>query len=359
MGSDKPIKILIIEDNKKIFKYIIDLLKKEKVLVGEFKTVSSLAKANTYIKQHNSIDIILLDLSIADMSHNDSLSKFYSLSKDLPLVFLTDSNKDLALTAIQIGAQDYLFKGTFDAQMLQRTIYYAMERKKIELNLEQRKDDFMSATSHELKTPLTSQKAFIQVLDHMVTQNNDQKYKRYIKKIAIQNEKLSQIVNSLLDANKIKEGRLLYTPTEFDINVLLEEIITDLKQTTNRTVTVASDVKTHIKTDKAKIDQVISNLISNAVKYSPISSDILITLKEKKNSIIVSIQDYGIGIDIVNFEHIFEPFYRISGHRERTFPGLGMGLYISNEIIKHLGGNMWVESTKGKGSTFYFSIPLS
>jgi signal transduction histidine kinase len=229
----------------------------------------------------------------------------------------------------------------------------------IDEKFEKLKENFLSATSHELKTPLTSQKAFIQILDQMVTQNNDQQYKRYIKKISEQNEKLSQLVNSLLDANKIKDGRLLYTPTKFDMNLLIKEIITDLKQTTNRTITVASSVKKSIQTDKGKMDQVISNLIINAIKYSPHSSEILINIKEKNNSMIVSIQDFGIGIDIGNFEDIFKPFYRITGHRERTFPGLGMGLYISNEIIKHLGGRMWLESTKGKGSTFFFSIPFT
>jgi len=224
-------------------------------------------------------------------------------------------------------------------------------------NLEQLKEDFLSASSHELKTPLTSQKAFIQLLDQLVTQNNDQQYKRYIKKIADQNEKLSQLVNSLLDASKIKDGRLLTNPTTFNLNTLIKEIIFDLNQAYEHSIILKESIDFEITTDKAKIDQVITNLIHNAVKYSSSKSEIIVTLTRQKDSIIVSIKDSGIGIDQENLEHIFKPFYRIKGHKERTFPGLGMGLFISNEIIKHLGGRMWVESTKGNGSVFYFSLP--
>lgn len=224
-------------------------------------------------------------------------------------------------------------------------------------NLEQLKEDFLVATSHELKTPLTSQKAFIQILDQMVITNNDQQYKRYIKKIAEQNEKLSRLVNSLLDASKIKDGRLLTTPATFNLTTLVQEIISDLNQTYKHTILLKDSIDHEITTDKGKIDQVITNLIHNAAKYSSNNSEIIITLSQVAKDIIVSVQDSGIGIDSANFDNIFKPFYRIKGHKERTFPGLGMGLFISNEIIKHLGGRMWVESSKGKGSTFYFSLP--
>lgn len=359
MDPKIPTHILLIEDSKNLDVTIQSLLEKGETFVGGIDSVKSLAEANNLLEKSKDINIILLDLSIADMSQGEIVNKFYSLSKDLPLVFLTDSNEDLALTAIRIGAQDYLFKGTFDKKMLTRTIFYAIERKKIELDLEQRKENFMSATSHELKTPLTSQKAFIQILDQMTTRNNDHKYKKYIKKIADQNEKLAQLVNSLLDATKIKEGRLLYTPSEFDITSLVQEVISDLNYSYNRTIKVKGNVNRKIVSDKAKVDQVVTNLIHNAIKYSPNTTEIIVSLQEKQKNLVVSVQDFGIGIDHVNFEHIFEPFYRITGHRERTFPGLGMGLYISNEIIKHLGGSMWVESTKGKGSIFYFSLPLT
>ena len=242
-------------------------------------------------------------------------------------------------------------------QMRQSNMKYNNMPSDIANNLEQLKEDFLSASSHELKTPLTSQKAFIQLLDQLVTQNNDQQYKRYIKKIADQNEKLSQLVNSLLDASKIKDGRLLTNPTTFNLNTLIKEIIFDLNQAYEHSIILKESIDFEITTDKAKIDQVITNLIHNAVKYSSSKSEIIVTLTRQKDSIIVSIKDSGIGIDQENLEHIFKPFYRIKGHKERTFPGLGMGLFISNEIIKHLGGRMWVESTKGNGSVFYFSLP--
>lgn len=226
-------------------------------------------------------------------------------------------------------------------------------------DFEQFKENFLSATSHELKTPLTSQRAFIQILDQMTTKNNDLIYKKYIQKIALQNEKLSQLVNNLLDASKIKDGRLMYTPSKFDLEELINEIITDFNHSHKHTIRLKGTTQNEIISDKGKVDQVITNLLHNAIKYSPITSEIIIELKTKAKSVIVSIIDAGIGIDTNNIEHIFKPFYRIHGHKERTFPGLGMGLYISNEIVKHLGGTLQVKSTKGKGSTFTMSLPIS
>ncbi|HRN71239.1 MAG TPA: ATP-binding protein, partial [Candidatus Woesebacteria bacterium] len=147
-------------------------------------------------------------------------------------------------------------------------------------------------------------------------------------------------------------------PSSFNLTVLIQEVIADLNQTYKHHIVLQGAINHDITTDKGKIDQVITNLIHNAAKYSSSTTEIIVTLQELNDSVVVSVQDFGIGIDAHNLEDVFKPFYRIKGHRERTFPGLGMGLFISNEIIKYLGGRMWLESAKGKGSTFYFSLPL-
>ena len=110
--------------------------------------------------------------------------------------------------------------------------------------------------------------------------------------------------------------------------------------------------------DKERTGQVITNFISNAIKYSPKGGEIIISINANTNGIIFCVQDYGIGITADHINKVFEQFFRVSGDDQHTFPGLGLGLYICGEIIKRQGGKIWAESTKDKGSSFYFSLPL-
>jgi signal transduction histidine kinase len=110
--------------------------------------------------------------------------------------------------------------------------------------------------------------------------------------------------------------------------------------------------------DRERVGQVMTNLISNAIKYSPNAKKINVSTKVTKDTVTLSVQDYGVGIPKGNQEKVFEQFFRVSGPKQNTFPGLGLGLYISSEIIKREGGRIWVESSQGKGSTFCFALPI-
>jgi len=226
-------------------------------------------------------------------------------------------------------------------------------------NLQRQKDDFIGIASHELKTPVTSIKAYTQVLEKMLIKKGEVKETALVTRMNKQVDRLTSLIEDLLDVTKINSGRLQFNDAEFDFNLLVREILDDLQRTTDKHSLIESFEPTGIVFgDKERVDQVITNLITNAIKYSPQSEKIIIYTSLKNNEIILSVQDFGIGIPANNLERVFEQFYRVSGDVQLTFPGLGLGLYISSEIIKREGGRIWVTSKEGEGSIFCFALPL-
>ncbi|MDQ3076266.1 MAG: ATP-binding protein [bacterium] len=225
--------------------------------------------------------------------------------------------------------------------------------------LEQRKDDFLNATSHELKTPLTSQKVFVELLQQLIAENKDEKYMRYVAKIGTQTDKLTSLVQDLLDVSKIQGGKLVLSHTPFDIVKCIQEAVDEVQAISPaHKILVQGHINQNVIGDKEKLCQVIVNLLTNAVKYSPQASKVIVTLKQEGGCVLVSVKDFGIGINKKDQGKIFDRFYRVCDTDEKTYPGLGMGLYISSEIIKQHQGKIDVKSIKGKSSIFSFSLPL-
>lgn len=226
--------------------------------------------------------------------------------------------------------------------------------------LQRQKDDFLGIASHELKTPVTSIKAYAQVLEMMFRRDGDTQKAEMLVKLNKQVNRLSSLIGDLLDVTKIHTGRLQFNETEFNFNDLVEEVIEDVQHTSAKhQLKKQLDFKGMIVGDIERISQVITNLLTNAIKYSPDANEIIIYTQQTDGHIQLCVQDFGIGISAQKKDLVFEQFYRVSGSKEHTFPGLGLGLYISSEIIKRLHGRIWVTSTEGKGSTFCFSLPIN
>ncbi|MES2266569.1 MAG: PAS domain S-box protein [Bacteroidota bacterium] len=226
--------------------------------------------------------------------------------------------------------------------------------------LQRQKDDFLGIASHELKTPVTSIKAYAQVLGAMLSKEGEEKKAAMVMKMDAQLNRLTNLIGDLLDVTKINSGRILFNKVWFDFNQAVEECIQDLQQTTHKHILVMDFKETgKVFSDKERIGQVITNLVTNAIKYSPQSNRIIISTELEDNIVTVCVEDFGIGIPDDKKDRVFEQFYRVSGSKQHTFPGLGLGLYISNEIIRREGGKMWVNSVEGKGSTFCFSLPVN
>lgn len=222
--------------------------------------------------------------------------------------------------------------------------------------LEERKNEFISTASHELKTPLTSLKVFAQYLQRYALVEGDEVMKIYLQKIINQSENLSTLVADLLDISKIQSGHLPFSKEVFNLTDCIRDRVEVANTIHNHDVSIKGKLSL-IKGDKERLCQVFDNLLSNAIKYSPQSKKIEVLLSSSKKEIKVCVKDFGIGIEKKHQKKIFERFYRAGGAYEKTFPGLGIGLYLCSEIIKRHNGKIWVESEKGKGSKFCFTIP--
>ena len=236
------------------------------------------------------------------------------------------------------------------------------ERKQAEAQLrelERRKDEFISMASHELRTPVTSLKGFTNLFQRRLAKQADEKTLYYLKRMDTQLNKLTNLITDLLDMSKMQTGQLTYQEEPFDLNELVGETVESLQAaTTTHQLFIETTGAVQVVGDKDRIGQVLINLLTNAVKYSPQADKVIVRLTTDPENAVVSIQDFGIGIAEAHHNKIFERFYQVADPEERTFSGLGIGLHLSCEIVRRHGGNMWVESSKGNGATFYFTIPL-
>jgi len=224
--------------------------------------------------------------------------------------------------------------------------------------LEERRDEFISIISHELKTPLTSIKGYSQILERMMQKSANSKINRLLLKMNVYVNKLDNLIIDLLQVSKMQSGKLAFNYEKIKFDELVKECVNDIKE-----IAIGYNIEQHGKTnkiviaDRNRLEQVFANLLANAIKYSPNMNKIIIKVSSNEQHVIVGIQDFGIGVPPEDQKNVFERFYR-ARNTTRNFSGLGIGLFISSEIIKRHGGHMWVDSKEGEGSTFYFTLPI-
>ena len=224
---------------------------------------------------------------------------------------------------------------------------------------QKRKDDFLTMASHELKTPVTTIKAYGQIIERILEEKGDVQTLGMINKMSKQVSRLNTLIEDLLNVTKMHKGGLQHTKSVFNFNEPVKEAIDDMQKTTvTHQIMDSLDADVEISADKDKLSQVLNNLISNAIKYSPRADKIIVSTRAVEGGVRLSVQDFGIGISTEEQKHVFEQFYRVTGENQSTFQGMGIGLYICAEIIKREGGKIWVESAVGKGSVFYVELPV-
>lgn len=276
-------------------------------------------------------------------------------SKNLPIEELELSHtfervgeKTLLLSARKIVLEDYKTK------LILLSIEDISERKMKEAQ----KDDFIGYVTHELKTPLTSLSMFVQILEGYHKKTKDKKSQFLLQKAAIQIGRLTNLLNSFSNVYRAQNGKMELQKEKTDLNKLVSSVVEMFQYTQNsHDIQHTGTITKQVSLDKERIHEVLVNLLTNAIKYSPNSDKVVVNLEEDDKKIVVSVQDFGLGIPRDETDKVFERFFRVKAKEENRIKGLGLGLYIVNEIVKAHKGRLWVESTEGTGSTFFFSLP--
>lgn len=228
------------------------------------------------------------------------------------------------------------------------------ERKMDEL----RKNDFIGMVSHELKTPLTTLTALIQVLHKKLQHHDDAFIAGGLDKANTQVKKMSAMINGFLTISRLESGKITINKEPFDLFEVVRDVADErILAGTSHQFLLSSDGDCHVLADKDKIASVVSNLLSNAVKYSPKRTAISLHVSLTARGVCVAVADQGVGIRKADAEKLFERYYRVEDHSTKHIAGFGIGLYLSAEIVERHEGRIWVESEFGEGATFYFTLP--
>jgi PAS domain S-box-containing protein len=224
-------------------------------------------------------------------------------------------------------------------------------------DLQQQKDDFISIASHELKTPITSLKASLQLLDRMKDNPNPAMVRNLVMQARKGAEKIGTLVGDLLDVKRLQEGQMGLNKTDFVMAELVSAVCNPITIAGKYRFEIAGDTTLHVLADEHRIDQVLSNFIHNAIKYAPGADLVRIKIEQMEDCLKVSVIESGPGIPVDKLPYIFDRYFR-ADHSGDKYSGLGLGLYISAEIVKRHSGEIGVDSIEGSGSTFWFTLPL-
>lgn len=224
----------------------------------------------------------------------------------------------------------------------------------------QRNDEFLAIASHELKTPLTSIKGYTEVLHRKMKRQSDASSLLYIEKMEDQLERIIGLVRDLLDVTRARLGETEYRREMVSIEALVEEAMDAVDAFRHsHEIQVRGDKRVLVCGDRARLVQLMVNLMTNAIKYSPDADRVVVDIKAARDKVVVEVRDFGMGIPLTDQHKIFEPYFRGRNQQREDVPGgLGMGLYICSEIVRQHHGRMWVDSTVGQGSVFSFLLPL-
>jgi signal transduction histidine kinase len=238
----------------------------------------------------------------------------------------------------------------------------------VNLNLQavdKMKTDFMTAVSHELRTPLTTIKAFLGLID-MKPGMPEQQRAKLMGTINVETDRLMRLITDLLDLARIEDGSLKWRSEELSIEEVVSSSLTStgplFESKELRLTTAIGSPLSRLQGDRDRLFQVVTNILSNAAKFTPAGGAVHIAVREEADpvpQIVVEVSDTGIGIPAEDLELIFEKFQRASDHLTSAIEGTGLGLSIARQIVEHHGGRIGAASTRGKGSTFTFTLPLS
>jgi signal transduction histidine kinase len=367
-------KILVVDDEQSVATTIKAILQLDG---NEVTAVTTGAEALAQLREHE-FDVVLTDLRLDDLDGIEILRETQKLWPDTVSIMLTGyASLESAVTALRSGAYDYLIKPS-DVDELRATIGRALERRQlrqrlVELEqLDKLKTQFLSMASHELRTPLTAVSGFMQIARRRMSRlagadevpqawrDEAQKSDETLEMANRQAKKLARLIDELLDVSRLQQGRVEMRLAEIDLADVVREVAERMRLLSKgHEIEAKIDGSVPIVADRDRIEQVFENLVGNAIKYSPESGRIDVSLRVSGMNAIVSVRDQGIGVAPGEVEKIFGLFYRSPDPRADHVGGLGLGLYISREIVSRHHGRLWAERNADAGTTFHVTLPLA
>jgi len=367
-------KVLVVDDEQSVATTIKAILQLDG---NEVTAVTTGKEALAQIREHE-FDVVLTDLRLDDLDGIEILRETQKLWPDTVSIMLTGyASLESAVTALRSGAYDYLIKPS-DVDELRATIGRALERRRlrqrlVELEqLDKLKTQFLSMASHELRTPLTAVSGFMQIARRRMSRmagasdipdpwrEEAHKSDETLEMANRQAKKLARLIDELLDVSRLQQGRVEMRLAEMELADVVREVgerMLLLSQGHEIETTVEGAAP--IVGDRDRIEQVLENLVGNAIKYSPEAGRIEMSLRVNGANAVVSVRDHGIGVAPGEVEKIFGLFYRSPDPRADHVGGLGLGLYISREIVSRHHRRLWAERNPEVGTTFHVTLPLS
>jgi len=373
-SETQPIHVLLIEDNAKDLLTLRMMLADVKGVSFDITVVGGVDQGVAALGGTN-FNVVLLSLALRGTRGLDGLLQIQSQAPKVPVVILTGlEDQAMAFDAVKKGAQDYVVKGKLDANLLTRVIHYAIERHRVMEEMREKnqelerlnslKSEFVSTVSHELRTPLTVVlSATNNLLDGAFGALNDPQ-RKWLKKISQHSLRLHGMISDILDLSKLQSGKTEMRREQLDIGKLFKAGLANMAMLAKEkkirlTHNVSNDLPL-IWGDSGRLDQVLTNLVTNAIKFTPEEGRIEVTVEKEEEHIAVTVADTGVGIAPDQQEEIFNRFHQIRSQDkpESSTQGIGLGLAICREIVIQHRGHIWVESEAGQGSRFKFQIPI-
>ena len=373
------VRLLYVEDNKSVRESTVDLLKMyfSDIDVAENGEEGLEKYRDFHVRQSRDYDIVLTDIRMPKRNGLEMIREIHKLNeRQLFVVFSAHNETEYLLELLDLEVTHFIPKpvqierfekvlGHAVEILLQRKEYKAMtERlalaKKVAEEATEQKSRFLANMSHEIRTPLNAITGFIKLLEEGEKDETKQKYLKIIKNSS---ESLLQIINDILDLSKIESGKLTIEPYNFNPYEDLI-MIAELFQAKAAEKNIVFEIRYNngmpkiLYGDALRIKQIFTNLLSNALKFTPEGSKVKCVIWYKNGTLNIKVKDYGIGISKEKQQAIFEPFIQADGSTVRNYGGTGLGLSISMELTRMLGGTLTLQSEEGKGSTFTLSLPL-
>lgn len=377
--------ILLIEDNPGDARLFAELLREIEDLSDKYQIffAERIADALKILSGEDHIDIVVSDMSLPDSRGIDTLLSISSAAPEIPVIFMTGTNDEaLAVTAINAGAQDYLMKGKFDAELLSRSLKYATERKKFQndmrrvleneeiskqriklldeqkrqlITLNKTKDEFISIASHQLRTPASAVKQYIGMVLQGMAGEVEGRQQELLQKAYDSNDRQLNVINELLKTAQLDSPKPKLNLSKINMHELFDDCVSDLSPAIElKHLLVENLIGTEVTVigDTQELKLVVTNLIENAVKYTPSYKKVSASSHLTKKYVDIVVTDQGVGITEANQKRIFEKFTRIDNELSDTVKGTGLGLYWAKKIMKLHNGSLRVKSELGKGSSF-------